>query len=71
MLFRQMCDRNPQRALFPASMARAAKKVSEYGLQLRAKQNGQDAYYGVSEKPVLQNTLKWQREDPVWPVKTC
>ena len=51
----------------PASMARAAKKVSEYGIQLRAKQrpNASTAYLRTSST----TTMKWQREDPVWPVK--
>ena len=47
----------------------ARKKVSEYGLQLRAKQKAK-RYYGVlrASSPI---TLKWPSANPASPVRIC
>lgn len=54
----------------PGQHGQGRKKVSEYGIQLRSKTEDQTLlrqYLRTSST----TTMKWQREDPVWPVKTC
>ena len=51
-----------RRSYAPGQHGQNRKKVSEYGLQLRAKQTAK-RYYGVLESQFA-NTLRWLRRSP-------
>ena len=61
----------PQEATLPASTARAVRRASEYGLQLREKQNGKTLTTAFLEGQFSKIFRDGGYVNRAWPVKTC